>query len=76
MKFPDNISEQIKVKGKNKIEIIMLNGDTEEVDKNLRLWTVISADSTIIEISLDFERPAYVSSGFDPDLLFIQVFMS
>ena len=54
----------------------MLNGDTEEIDNNLRLWTVISADSSQIDIRLDFEKPVYVSSGFDPDLLFIQVFMS
>ena len=54
----------------------MLNGDTEEIDQNLRSWNVISADSTLIDIRLDFEKPALVSSGFEHDLLFIQVFMS
>ena len=54
----------------------MLNGDTEEIDKNLRSWTVISASSTKIEIRLDFENPTNVSTGYSPDILIIQVLMS
>ena len=54
----------------------MLNGDTKEIDKNLRSWTVVSASSTRIDISLDFEKPILVSTGNLPDMLIIQVFLS
>ena len=49
----------------------MINGDTEVIDTNLRSWTVISANPTNIEISLDFLKPVSVSTGFSPDLLFV-----
>ena len=49
----------------------MINADTEFIDKNLRSWTVISANPTQIDISLDFLKPASVSTGFSPDLLFV-----
>ena len=51
----------------------MINGDTEERDTNLRSWTVTHADSTRIDISLDFEKPLFVSTGDSPDLLFLQI---
>lgn len=54
----------------------MLNGDTEQTDINLKSWTVTSASSTKIEIKLTFENPVLVSTGFSPDILYIQVFMS
>ena len=53
----------------------MLNGETEEIDTNLRSWTVTSADSTKIDISLDFEKPVLVSTEDSPDLLFLQIFL-
>ena len=39
----------------------MVNGETDEIDRNLRSWTVTSVDSTKIDISLDFENPGKVS---------------
>ena len=53
----------------------MLNGDSYEIDSNMRSWTVTSADSTKINISLDFEKPIFVSTGEEPDLLFLQIFL-
>ena len=49
----------------------MINGDTEDIDKNLRSWTVISTNPTNIDISLDFLKPVSVSTGFSPDILFV-----
>ena len=49
----------------------MINGDTEDIDQNLRSWTVISTNPTKIDISLDFLEPVSVSTGFSPDLLFV-----
>ena len=53
------------------IEILVINGDTEEIDKNLISWTVIKASSTKIDIGLAFKDPISVSAGYSPDLLFI-----
>ena len=39
MQFPEDIVEQIHKS--NKIKIFMLNGDTQDIDKNLRSWNVI-----------------------------------
>ena len=49
----------------------MLNADTEELDKNLRSWTVTSAGPRKIDISLDFEKPVSVSAGLQYDELII-----
>ena len=77
MKFPENFASLINERSSDKlIEIFMLNGDTKEIDQNLRSWTVISTSSTKINISLDFEKPILVSAGTYPDLLIIQVFLS
>ena len=55
---------------------MILNGDTEQIDQNFKSWTVISDDSSKINISLGFEKPVLVSSGYSPDLLFVQLFLS
>ena len=54
----------------------MLNGDAEEIDNNLRSWTVTYASSTRIDISLTFEKPITVSAVEFPEILLIQVFLS
>ena len=54
----------------------MLNGDTEEIDKNLKSWIVTSTSSTKINISLTFDKPLIVSADDSPDIILIQVFLS
>ena len=54
----------------------MLNGNSEQIDKNLRSWSVTSTSSTNIELSLDFEKPILVSTESSPDIIVIQVFLS
>ena len=77
MKFPEDLASLINENTSDKLlEILMLNGDTEEIDKNLRSWTVTSVSSTRIDISLTFEKPIIVSTGDFPDILLIQVFLS
>ena len=49
----------------------MLNGDTEEIDNNLKSWTVTSVSGTEIVISLIFDKPILVSSGDYPDIILI-----
>ena len=49
----------------------MLNGDTEEIDKNLKSWTVTSVSGTEIMISLIFDKPLLVSSDYYPDIIMI-----
>lgn len=39
----------------------MINGETEQIDKNLRSWTVTQTSSTKIDIDLTFEKPIMVS---------------
>ena len=53
------------------LEVLMLNGDSEEIDKNLRSWSVTSTSSSSIDVSLDFEKPILVSTGSYPDMLVI-----
>ena len=77
MKFPEDLASLINENTSDKLlEILMLNGNTEEIDKNLRSWTVTSVSSTRIDISLTFEKPIIVSTGDFPDILLIQVFLS
>ena len=49
----------------------MINGDSKEIDENLKSWTVISVSPTKIDISLEFSKPLSVSTGYSPDLLFV-----
>ena len=56
MNFPEDFKNIINESSSNrllnesdsmkKMEVMMLNGDTEEIDKNLNSWKVISASST------------------------------
>ena len=52
----------------------MINGETKEIDKRLKSWTVTQTSSTRIDISLTFENPILVSAGHSPDILLIQLF--
>ena len=75
IEFSDNIKELIMdSKGTDNplINIIMLSGETEDIDKNLLGWTVVSVISTEIVIDLEFESKLEVSQSDDPDNLFIQ----
>ena len=77
MKFPEDLASLINENTSDKLlEILMLNGEAEEIDYNLRSWTVTYASSTRIDISLTFEKPIIVSTGDFPDILLIQVFLS
>ena len=41
MNFPENLKSLINEKTSDKLlEILLLNGDTEEIDNNLISWTV------------------------------------
>ena len=41
MKFPQNLVSLINENASDKLlEILMINGETKEIDKNLRSWTV------------------------------------
>ena len=56
MNFPEDFKNIINESSSNrllnesdsikKMEVMMLNGDTEEIDNNLNSWKVISASST------------------------------
>ena len=72
MMFPDNLASMINEKSSDKLlEVLMLNGNSEEIDKNLRSWSVTSTSSSSIDVSLDFEKPILVSTGSYPDMLVI-----
>ena len=80
IEFSDNIKELIMdSKGTDNplINIIMLSGETEDIDKNLLGWTKLdrrirsSVISTEIVIDLEFESKLEVSQSDDPDNLFI-----
>ena len=64
MQFPDDFVQLVKDSQEDAIkliEIIMLNGETEEIDQNLKTWTIDSVSSSRIKISLEFENPTHVS---------------
>ena len=72
MKFPENLASLINENASQLLlEILLINGDTEEIDKNLRSWTVTSVSSTKIDIDLTFEKPIIISTGDFPDILLI-----
>ena len=81
MNFPDNLLDLINKQKRelssddegqiNPIKIVMINGDTQEIDTNLLQWTVTETSSTKINISLTFEKPLFVSQGDEADILLI-----
>ena len=72
MKFPENLASIINENTSQLLlEILLINGDTEEIDKNLRSWTVTSVSSTKIDIDLTFEKPIIISTGDFPDILLV-----
>ena len=79
MQFPDDIADLIigrKLYSEKLIEIIMINGDTEEIDENLVSWFVTSASATNIDIRTEYEKPLFVSTGYEPDFLILQINLS
>ena len=67
MQFPDDIVDLINERDtypEKLLEIIMINGDTEEIDENLNSWSVISASATNIDIRTEYEKPLFVSTGY------------
>ena len=73
MQFPDNLASLINDSASNNklLEIVMINGDTQEIDTNLQQWTVTETSSTQIYISLTFENPLFVSQGDEADIILI-----
>ena len=70
MNFPENLANLINESTSDKLlEVLMLSGETEEIDTNLKSWTVTSVSETEIIINLTFEKPILVSSGDNPDIL-------
>ena len=79
MQFPDDIADLINTRDtypEKLLEIVMINGDTEEIDENLKSWSVISASATNIDIRTEYEKPLYVSTGYSPDFLILQINLS
>ena len=76
MLFPENLASYINESTSEKLlEVLMLSGDTEEIDTNLKSWTVTSVSSSNIDVSLGFEKSIIVSAGTIPDVLLIQLFL-
>ena len=47
MKFPDNMTGIINEDISDKtLEILMVNGETDEIDKNLKSWTVTQVSTS------------------------------
>ena len=47
MDFPDNMARQINENISDQtLEILMLNGETEEIDENLISWTVTQVSAS------------------------------
>ena len=63
MKFPSDLASLINESGVHSklLEVLMLNGDTKEIEKNLKSWKVTSVSETEIVISLIFDKPILVS---------------
>ena len=55
---------------------MMLSGETEEIDQNLKSWTVKSVYEKRINIELEFDQPLQVSQGDEPDKIVIQAGLS
>ena len=62
--------------GNELIELVMLKGDEDVQDDNLKSWKIISVSPTLIEIDLEFENPVQVSQGDNNDRLITQVALS
>ena len=79
MNWPKDFDKQIndaKETNEKLLDIIMFNRDDEIIDANLKDWSVEKITSTSIRVKLEFIKPIEVSTGDDPDYLFIQLNMS
>ena len=56
--------------------MINLDSEVREINTNLQSWKVINFDSQSIKIALKFGEPLKVSSGEEPDMLFIKIGLS
>ena len=45
------------------LEVVMIKYETEEVDPNLKSWTLDSIDGSGINLSLEFDKVLEVSQG-------------
>ena len=54
----------------------MYSSDEEQIDPNLKDWSIEETSSKGIKIKLNFEKPSEVGVGDEDDLLFIQVNLS
>lgn len=73
MRFPDlqTLIDLNKSSNNKLIDLIVLKGDYDEPDENLKSWEIISVSSQLIEIDMEFEKPLYVSQGFKRDRLVV-----
>ena len=73
MRFPDQqtLINLNKSSNNKLIDLIVLKGDSDELDENLKSWEIISVSSQLIEIDLEFEEPLYVSQGYNRDRLVV-----
>ena len=73
MSFPskEEFIELNKKLGNKLLDLVMMKGEEEEEDENLRSWQIISVDPKLIEVDLEFEKPIYVSQGEVADKLIV-----
>ena len=74
MYLPNDFTEIVEASRNttNKIlDLMMIEGDTNNVDENLIGWKLVSATPSKLEIFLEFDEPIEVSQGSLPDKLLI-----
>ena len=84
MDLPENFKEivheskhirNLQSSNEKVLSVLMISGDTEEVDENLVDWQLVTIDPEKLEIDLEFREPIQVSQGENPDRILIQVEM-
>ena len=74
--FSDDMKDRINETRKSQFRVLdlhLLSQYTEHIDENLADWEVVSLSATEIEILLTFKDPLQVSSGWDNDMLTVDV---
>ena len=54
------------------LNVLMLSGDSLEIDDNLMSWEITDVTNKLIKVALEFAEPLKVSQGDSPDILVLQ----
>lgn len=76
LQFADNFHDVIngaRFSKKRFLDLHVISLEAERVDENLADWKVVKVDTWWIEIELTFKDPLLISSGFEPDILIVDV---